>query len=577
MRRRKILPVEVIGEFDFSVRNPGPIILFNSLLQQMRIKEIVNDHCPADPRLDVPVGEVIVAMALNRLCAPEPLLHVAEWAQESGLEFLLGTPVDALNDDRLGRALDAVFMRRWNILADVALHVSHHFQISLSKVHYDPTSFHFTGEYDNQSESPSLVPELKPFRIEVGRHSRPGQYVKEAQVGVNLTNDGKGPLPFFYHSANGSDNGHTAIAKNLQNLLKYIKPKTLLMVTDRGCFSAHYAVQVVRHHRFHFISSVTWREEFAELFDTHKPMMREALFLSLKEQQKRERGHPEATWERYYIGEIPYKITHNDESIRARLIFVRSTADMKISRETREKYTQILHRGLEKIKQSVENGRITDIDAVYKKINTLFGKKGAQKYFSFKVAALTPEQINAAPPRRKGQRKQLLSFTYHYHPELAERDEKYDGLYVLNTSLPKRTHSTDDVFTAFKEQHHIETAHHQWKAPLRLRPLFLKKPKRLESLVFVQFLALMAFYLIQRLYRNAHGVSCRTTAETLIRHFALCPIAFRYEKNCIQVIPGILRKPQAEVIKMLGFPPIEKQIQEFVIPQNDESDGNKLE
>ena len=203
MRRRKIFPVEVIGEFDFSVCNPGPIILFNSLLQQMRIKEILNDHCPADPRLEVPVGEVIVALVLNRLCAPEPLLHVAEWAQESGLEFLLGTPAEALNDDRLGRALDAVFMKRWNILADIALHVSHHFQVSLSKVHYDPTSFHFTGEYNNQSESPSLVPELKPFRIEVGRHSRPGQYIKEAQVGVNLTNDGKGPLPFFYHSANG--------------------------------------------------------------------------------------------------------------------------------------------------------------------------------------------------------------------------------------------------------------------------------------------------------------------------------------------------------------------------------------
>ena len=98
-----------------------------------------------------------------------------------------------------------------------------------------------------------------------------------------------------------------------------------------------------------------------------------------------------------------------------------------------------------------------------------------------------------------------LKFSYHYDPKRAETDAKYDGLYAVSTSLRKKTHSTDDVFTTFKEQHHIETAHHQWKAPIRLRPLFLKRVTRLESLIFVQFLALMAFYLLQRLYRLAKG------------------------------------------------------------------------
>ena len=53
--------------------------------------------------------------------------------------------------------------------------------------------------------------------------------------------------------------------------------------------------------------------------------------------------------------------------------------------------------------------------------------------------------------------------------------------------------------------------------------MFLKKATRIESLVFVQFLALMAFYLLQRLYRSAKGPSCRTTAETLLKRFILCP------------------------------------------------------
>jgi transposase len=136
-----------------------------------------------------------------------------------------------------------------------------------------------------------------------------------------------------------------------------------------------------------------------------------------------------------------------------------------------------------------------------------------------------------------------------------------------NQNSNSRSDTTDDVFTAFKEQHHIETAHHQWKAPIRLRPLFLKRVKRLESLIFVQFLALMAFYLIQRLYRLAKAESCKTTAETLIRHFAFCPIAFRYEKSFTQVVPSALSPVQADVLKTLGFPSVDEQIQKYVIPQ----------
>ena len=226
--------------------NPGPLVLVNPILEQMDIRTIVNLHCPSDPRLEVPVGDVIHSLVANRLCSPEPLLHVAEWADYSGAEFFLGTPAELLNDDRPARALDAIFEKRWNILADIALHVSTRFNVSLAKVHYDPTSFHFTGEYEGQSDDPSFVPSIKPFKIEVGRHARPGDQSKEAQVGVNLANDGKGPVPFFYHSADGSANGHIAVARNLQNLLKYLKPKRLLMVTDRGCFSAEHAVRMVR-------------------------------------------------------------------------------------------------------------------------------------------------------------------------------------------------------------------------------------------------------------------------------------------------------------------------------------------
>ena len=575
---------------DSTGANLGPLVLANPILERMDIRRLVDLHCPADPRLEIPIGDVICALAANRLCSPEPMMHVAEWAENSGAEFLLGTPAEALNDDRLARALDAVFEKRWNILADVALHVSKIFNVSLAKVHYDPTSFHFTGQYDNQSESPSLLPELQPFKIEVGRHARPGQDIKEAQVGVDLADDGKGPVPFFYHSADGSANGHIAVAKNLQHMLKYVKPKNLLMITDRGCFSAEQAVDLVATHHFDFISSLTWTEALANLYDQKKPTMREASFLSLKEQMKREAGKPEETWERYNLGEVPYTITHEQKletpsgekktlkrSIRARLIYVFSTADQKVCRKTRVKYTGKISAGLAQIQSSVQNGYLKELREVDKRVNSLYGNKASQHYFTYQIEPLTDQDLLRLPPRRRGQRKPVLKFSYQYLPDLAQKDANYDGLYAICTSLDKKTHTNDEVFTAFKEQHHIETAHHQWKAPIRLRPLFLKKVKRIESLVFVQFLALMAFYLIQRSYRLVKGPSCRTTGETLLKRFAFTPIAIRYQRHTAQVTPFPLKKAQMQILTTLGFPLIGEQIRRSVTRPHPQADHSRRE
>lgn len=586
MAKRESISVKVLSDSENAPRNLGPLVLANPILEKMDIRRIVNLHCPPDPRLEIPVGDVIHALVANRICSPEPLLHVGEWAHHSGAEFVLGTPADALNDDRLARALDAVFPKRWNILADIALHVAKQFKIGLAKLHYDPTSFHFTGEYDEESDSPSLLPEIRPFKIEVGRHARPGDHIKEAQLGVNLANDGKGPVPIFYHSADGSTNGHKAVAKNLQHLLKYLKPKRLLMVTDRGCFNAEHAVRIVRQHHFDFISSVTWSDKLADLYDKAKLQLKESSFLSIKEKLKRRLGKPEETWERYFIGEIPYTITFEEQllqasedkpakkvtqkqSIRARLTFVYSTADMKVCRKTRAKYTDRIKKGLADIQRSIESGFIKEIPAVHKKVNALFGKKQARNYFTYEVDELARSQIRSLPPRRRGQRTPALKFSYHYHPGIAEKDANYDGIYAVATSLPKKTHTTDQVFITFKEQHHIESAHHQWKAPLRLRPVFLKKVTRIESLVFVQFLALMAFYLLQRLYRLANGPSCRTTAETLLKRFVLCAIGLRYQKRSVHVEPFTLNDCQQFILHKLHFPLVRNQIKSYVTRRKD--------
>src|SRR6266545_2432707 len=51
---------------------------------------------------------VIAALIANRLTHPQAMVAVADWARDWAVEEVYAIPADALNDDRLGRALDAI-------------------------------------------------------------------------------------------------------------------------------------------------------------------------------------------------------------------------------------------------------------------------------------------------------------------------------------------------------------------------------------------------------------------------------------------------------------------------------------
>jgi hypothetical protein len=86
----------------------GTLALVASYLKRLGLAAAVDRALPARGRAQLTHGEVICALVANRLCDPRPLYDVRGWADEQGAHPLLGTPAALLNDDRLGRALDAL-------------------------------------------------------------------------------------------------------------------------------------------------------------------------------------------------------------------------------------------------------------------------------------------------------------------------------------------------------------------------------------------------------------------------------------------------------------------------------------
>jgi hypothetical protein len=89
-------------------RDVGPLLLAWQFMRELDLVATIDRVLPARGRAQLSVGEVAAALIASRLCSPSPLYDVAGWASGAALQELFGIPAALLNDDRLGRGLEAL-------------------------------------------------------------------------------------------------------------------------------------------------------------------------------------------------------------------------------------------------------------------------------------------------------------------------------------------------------------------------------------------------------------------------------------------------------------------------------------
>src|SRR3954452_16756889 len=90
----------------------GPLALIAPLLQRLDIAPLIDRHLPPDPQLAFPHGRILSLLPAASRCHPTALITVPAWAERTGAALLWDIPAGRLNDDRLGRSLDAFFTQR---------------------------------------------------------------------------------------------------------------------------------------------------------------------------------------------------------------------------------------------------------------------------------------------------------------------------------------------------------------------------------------------------------------------------------------------------------------------------------
>ncbi|CAN5228637.1 hypothetical protein BH10PLA2_BH10PLA2_15220 [soil metagenome] len=555
---------------DDTTLNFGPLALVAPLLEELHIASIMDRHLSADPRQEFSHGQVLSLLLAARLCEPNALMHISKWAHNHGADVLWDIPAEKLNDDRLGRALDAFFTKRHSIMADVTLRALELADLSLERLHFDTTDLTFCGTYADSVARPprdELVDLTKrplpsdcllpPAHITKGYLSDR----RMIQVGVTSVVDAQGCVPIFCHPVDGNRNGHTAIHEQFQLLNNHLSlpKKGIQLVSDRGTYSVEHVARLWRHGHT-FLGAVPWND-FQPLYDLHADKLnwQEASYLS-QEQQRRRQQKSDLPLEHYEIASIKHQLQDptNGEAIPCRVIFCYSTAGAALERQRREDNIVKIRDGLKQLAEKLQRGHPrTTYASVMGQIAKLLGNKSAARYFTYELVPLTSDELEALPAPSKGYRRPSHRLVYTCDLTAAEADVAYDGLSALLTTSPK-TKSADTLFTEYKQQPYVELGHHQFKTPLRVRPIFLKTPKRVEALVCLMYLALQAYQMLERRYRqltpaDAPKKEQRTTAEQLLRAFNVYGITLRRIPGGQVLFPARLFKQQQEILERLGF------------------------
>ncbi|MDH7487869.1 MAG: DUF4277 domain-containing protein, partial [Anaerolineae bacterium] len=126
---------EQLGEVEFETRTIGPLVLTTPVLQRLGLREIVNHHCPIAEQADLDHGLVAELVTQSRLSDPGALYDLVGWAERYAIPALYSEleRAEKLNDDRVGRMLDAIYDQRAVIWGDLLAKAACVYQLDLHR------------------------------------------------------------------------------------------------------------------------------------------------------------------------------------------------------------------------------------------------------------------------------------------------------------------------------------------------------------------------------------------------------------------------------------------------------------
>lgn len=472
-------------EFETRFKQADVLPMVKHFMDELDLFNLFTTYVPAAAGSLADHAESLCILTANIICDNKPLYKVQEWLSNYSDGIVCEVVAASLfNDDRLARALSALFHSdRHSLMTEVSGNAIAVHQLLTNEIHNDSTTVTFIGKYD--------TPDSEAVKLKHGHNKDFRPDCKQIVFGLNITADGHVPLSYKLFDGNTPDD--VTHIPNWNAIRILLEKEDFIYVADCKLCSQTNLIHISENGGF-FITIVPKDRTEVKRFLTY-----------LKKN--------EVAWEDAYSTESSRKkgkinIYKTYESGRTkqgfRIIFVHSSSKQEDDEGRRRVKIDKAIAKLGELSPKLNAYHLKTRKEIKAATDAIC--KDVKGFINVKIVTDRKQvRVQVSPGRfslSKSVFKNKWEFTHSLQWQLNEQAlyeaSKTDGIFplVTNTVL-----CAGDVLRKYKSQPFLEKRMYTQKTVLEVAPVFLKKEKRIEAMLFLYFVALMIVSLIERKIR----------------------------------------------------------------------------
>lgn len=459
-------PVAALGAWDW-----GPMLVARTLWRELGLQHVLDQEGGRGAGDGVALADRALVLVANRLCAPTSEHGLARWLETDfvcdrrGRRWLPQWRDDAerrasrrprvrVNFRQLKqwyRTLDQLAARRVAIEHELYLRLRDLFSLKVDCVFYDLTSTYFEGH--------------GPPILGAHGHSRDGK-PRNRQVLVGLVLVDGWPLTHHVFAGNWRDS--KTVPDVLADLETRFGLRRVVFVGDRGMVTTGNLARV-REHKHGYVVGLQRRR-------------REAVYRYIQRATGPWLDCPvgRAARERAEVPKTQVQEVPSDEP-GVRVFVAQSEERLAYERTQRLAAMERVRKQLAALETRVATGKLTAPAKIGAAAARILTRSHGYRYYDWEY--------------RDGR------FRFFEHPVNLEREEAYEGKYVIQTEEPQLT--AVEAVTIYKELSEVERAFANLKDVIEMRPIYHRTDARVQAHIFVAALAFLLHRAIEKKLKAA--------------------------------------------------------------------------
>ncbi len=468
-------------QFETRFRQVDVLPMVKHYMDQLDLFNLFKKYVPAAPDCLADHAESLSVLTANIICDNKPLYKVKEWLAGYS-DGLVDNQVEAalFNDDRLARSLSALFdADRHSLMTEVSCNAIRVHELLTDEIHNDSTSITFIGNYRNQD--PAAV------KLKHGHNKDFRPDCKQIVFGLNITSDGH--VPLSYKLFDGNTNDDVTHIPNWNGLRTLLAKEDFIYVADCKLCSSKNLNHIAQNGGF-FITVVPKGRKEVKQFLKHLKSNDIQFKDAYKTRSSRKKGKVNI-----------FKTYEADRTENGfRIIWVYSSSKQEDDKVRRLKKIDKAIAALEELSPKLNAYHLKTKKEIRAAVNDIC--KGVKDFLDVRIITERKQKkvkISPGRPSLKSVYKNKWQFKHSIQWELNKQAlleaAKTDGIFPLITNT--RIEACE-VLRKYKTQPFLEKRMYTKKTVLQVAPVFLKKAKRIEAILFLYFVALMIVSLIER-------------------------------------------------------------------------------